>query len=235
MLFLLHPVRGLWPTLTFITWPRYCLPSFSHWIVTASTSCPVGLFLSFFFWALAYFSATTRCSRIILCISCCRSRISHFPKVSQFLLLEVGRNQDLGAGCAPGVWVLSANRARRSNVLPLYIHTSLFLYVAICICGKLNVIHTSVFDSKYCLFTLLGLRWVFIAACGLSLVESRSSSLRWSVWASHLWRRLSFWSSVSQCTGLADSCRWDLPRPRIKPVAPALAGGFLTAGPPRKS
>ena len=28
---------------------------------------------------------------------------------------------------------------------------------------------------------------------------------------------------------------WDLPGPGIKPVAPGLAGGFLTAGPPRKS
>ena len=46
----------------------------------------------------------------------------------------------------------------------------MFLYVAICICGKLNVIHTSVFDSKYCIFTLFGLQWVFIAARGLSVV-----------------------------------------------------------------
>ena len=28
---------------------------------------------------------------------------------------------------------------------------------------------------------------------------------------------------------------WDLPRPGIKPVSPALAGGFLTTGPPGKS
>ena len=28
---------------------------------------------------------------------------------------------------------------------------------------------------------------------------------------------------------------WDLPGPRIKPVAPALAGRFLTTGPPGKS
>lgn len=68
---------------------------------TASTSPTVGLFLFFslFFWALFYFSATTRCSRIILYIPCSRSRISHFPQESQFLLLEVGRNQDLGAAC----------------------------------------------------------------------------------------------------------------------------------------
>ena len=28
---------------------------------------------------------------------------------------------------------------------------------------------------------------------------------------------------------------WDLPRPGIETVSPALAGGFLTTGPPRKS
>ena len=28
---------------------------------------------------------------------------------------------------------------------------------------------------------------------------------------------------------------WDLPRPRIEPVSPALAGGFLTTQPPGKS
>ena len=27
---------------------------------------------------------------------------------------------------------------------------------------------------------------------------------------------------------------WDLPEPEIKPVSPALAGGFLTTGPPGK-
>ena len=28
---------------------------------------------------------------------------------------------------------------------------------------------------------------------------------------------------------------WDLPGPRIEPVSPALAGGFLTTAPPGKS
>ena len=31
------------------------------------------------------------------------------------------------------------------------------------------------------------------------------------------------------------SCMWTLPRAGIKPVSPALAGGFLTTGPPGKS
>jgi len=28
---------------------------------------------------------------------------------------------------------------------------------------------------------------------------------------------------------------WNLPRPRINPMSPALIGGFLTTGPPEKS
>ena len=31
------------------------------------------------------------------------------------------------------------------------------------------------------------------------------------------------------------SCMWDLPRPGLEPVSPALAGGFLTTAPPGKS
>ena len=31
------------------------------------------------------------------------------------------------------------------------------------------------------------------------------------------------------------SCTWNLPGPGIKPMSPALAGGFLTTGSPRKS
>ena len=51
------------------------------------------------------------------------------------------------------------------------------------------------------------------------------------------------WSTGSRCEGFS-SCGtqaqlpfglWDLPRLGIKPVSPALAGGFLTTGPPGKS
>ena len=41
--------------------------------------------------------------------------------------------------------------------------------------------------------------------------------------------RLNSWSLWFPC------CIWDLPRPGIKPMSPALAGGFLTTGPPGKS
>ena len=36
------------------------------------------------------------------------------------------------------------------------------------------------------------------------------------------------WASLTQDM-------WDLPRPGIEPVSPALAGGLLTTGPPEKS
>ena len=38
-----------------------------------------------------------------------------------------------------------------------------------------------------------------------------------------------------QHTGLAVHSMWNLPRPGIKPTSPALAGRFLSTGPPKKS
>ena len=46
-------------------------------------------------------------------------------------------------------------------------------------------------------------------------------------------RLLSVKASVVAVHGL--SCMWDLPRPGIEPVSPALEGRFLTTGPPGKS
>ena len=42
---------------------------------------------------------------------------------------------------------------------------------------------------------------------------------------------------LSSCVALAylPCSMWDLPRPGIKPMPPALAGGFFTTGPPGKS
>ena len=44
-------------------------------------------------------------------------------------------------------------------------------------------------------------------------------------------------SGFSSCAAWAELLQstWDLPRPGIKPVSPALAGRFLTTGPPEKS
>ena len=59
----------------------------------------------------------------------------------------------------------------------------------------------------------LQLRWV-----GFSLLAS--PGLR----AQYLWY-----------TGLSPSGMWDLTRPETEPISPALAGGFLTTGPPGTS
>ena len=98
------------------------------------------------------------------------------------------------------------------------------------------------------------LRWVFVAARGLSLVvASRGYSSLWCAGFSLLWFLL-LPSTGSRHTGFSScgsralerrlgSCgtrakllcgMWDLPRPGLEPVSPALAGEFLTAEPPGK-
>ena len=96
------------------------------------------------------------------------------------------------------------------------------------------------------------LRWVFIAARGLSLVAAsgRYSSLQCAGFS--LWWLLLLQSIGSRCTGFSScglqvlECRlsscgaraqllcsmWDLPGPGLEPVSPALAGGCLTTVPP---
>ena len=97
------------------------------------------------------------------------------------------------------------------------------------------------------------LRWVFLAEHRLSLVAahrlliavaSRCRARALGTWASVVVaRRLSSCGSwalerrLSSCgtRALLLHGMWDLPRPRLEPVSPALAGGFLTTAPPGKS
>ena len=92
------------------------------------------------------------------------------------------------------------------------------------------------------LFIYLWLCWVFVSVRGLSLVvasgghsSSRCEVLslsRASLVAEHRLqtRRLSSCGSWAQLLcGM-----WDLPRPGLEPVSPALAGRFLTTAPPGK-
>ena len=105
------------------------------------------------------------------------------------------------------------------------------------------------------LFIYFWLCWVFIVACGLSLVAvSRGySSLRCAGFSLR-WLLL-LWSTGSRHTGFSScglralehrlsSCgtrasllrsMWDLLGPGLEPVSPALAGRFLTTAPPGKS
>ena len=86
------------------------------------------------------------------------------------------------------------------------------------------------------------LRWVFVAAHGLSLVAvSRGySSLRWAGfslrWLFFLWSTGSRHAVFSSCgtQALLLHGMWDLPGLGIEPVSPALAGRFLTTAPPGK-
>ena len=101
-----------------------------------------------------------------------------------------------------------------------------------------------VFFKNKCiyLFIYFWLRWVFVAARGLSLVvASRGYSLlrcagfalRWLL----LWSMGSRHAGFSSCGARAQLLHgtWDLPGPGLKPVSPALTGRFLTTAPPGKS
>ena len=105
--------------------------------------------------------------------------------------------------------------------------------------------------SSHFLFIYFWLHWVFVAVCGLPLVEARAgTTLHFDARASHCggfsccgaWA-LGTQASVVVAYGLS-SCgaraqllhgMWDLPAPGLKPVSPALAGGFPTTVPPMKS
>ena len=105
-------------------------------------------------------------------------------------------------------------------------------------------------------FIYFWLRWVFVAARGLSLVVvSRGySSLRCTGFSCCGARALGMRASAVVARGLSScgsralerrlsSCgaraqllcgMWDLPRPGLEPVSPALTGGFPTTVPPGK-
>ena len=111
-------------------------------------------------------------------------------------------------------------------------------------------------------FIYFWLCWVFVAACGLSLVVASGGYSCCCAQASHCGgfsccgaRALGTRASVVVAHGLSScgsralerrlsSCgawaqllrgMWDLPGPGLEPVSPALAGRFLTTVPPGKS
>ena len=59
---------------------------------------------------------------------------------------------------------------------------------------------------------------------------------RCGAWALDAWASVvvALERRLSSC-GLVLRSMWDLPRPGLEPVSPALAGGFLTTVPPGKS
>ena len=87
----------------------------------------------------------------------------------------------------------------------------------------------------YLLFIFIFGCWVFVAACGLSLVAERGATLLMRCVGFSLWWLLLFRSTGPRMHGLG--CFhgvWDLPGSEIEPMSPTLQGGFLTTGPPGK-
>ena len=116
--------------------------------------------------------------------------------------------------------------------------------------------------NLFILFIYFWLRWVFVAARGLSLVVASGGLLfiavcrllivvasRCGAWALGMRASVVVACRLSSCGSRAlerrlGSCgtetwllrgTWDLPRPGLEPVSPALAGGFLTTALPGKS
>ena len=79
------------------------------------------------------------------------------------------------------------------------------------------------------LFIYLWLCWVFVSVRGLSLVAASGGH------SSSRCADLSL-SQTSNCGSRAQLLRgmWDLPRPGLEPVSPALAGRLSTTAPPGK-
>ena len=92
------------------------------------------------------------------------------------------------------------------------------------------------------LFTYLWQCWVFVSVRGLSLVVASGGLLfiavrgPLTVAASLVAEHRLQTRRLSSCGSQAQSLRgmWDLPRPGLEPVCPALAGRFSTTAPPGK-
>ena len=85
---------------------------------------------TFFFLSTPLFSGATRCSKLILYISCSSPRICYFSKQPWFLSLENGvRNQDLGIRCAhsygDGIASRSCQLKEQGNIC---VYTNLCIY-----------------------------------------------------------------------------------------------------------
>ena len=92
------------------------------------------------------------------------------------------------------------------------------------------------------LFIYLWLCWVFVSVRGLSLVAASGGHSSSRCAGLSLSRPLLLRSTGSRHAGSVVVAHgpsflcgmWDLPRPGLEPVSPALAGGFSTTAPPGK-
>ena len=86
------------------------------------------------------------------------------------------------------------------------------------------------------LFIYFGLCWVFVSVRGLSLVVASGSHSSSRCTGLPLSRLLLLRSTGSRRAGsvVVAHGMWDLPRPGLEPMSPALAGRFSTTAPPGK-
>ena len=94
----------------------------------------------------------------------------------------------------------------------------------------------TVMHHSFSFLSSVWVHWVFVAACRPSLVVMSQGYFCVKV-VSHVVKHMgSRVHSLSSCGPRAElpCSMWDLPRPGIEPKFPALAGGFLTTGPPGK-
>ena len=115
-------------------------------------------------------------------------------------------------------------------------------YISAYVCQTYHTVSFFFFFNKFIyLFIYFGLCWVFVSVRGLSLVAARGGhsssqcaglSLSRPLVAEH---RLQT-RRLSNCGSRTQSLRgmWDLPRPGLEPMSPALAGRFSTTAPPGK-
>ena len=103
--------------------------------------------------------------------------------------------------------------------------------------------------NLFILFIYFRLCWVFIVVCGLCLFTASGGFSCCGARALGMWVSVVVALRLSSCSlralehGLSSygaraqllRGMWDLPGPGLKPVSPALAGGFLTTAPPGKS
>ena len=128
-------------------------------------------------------------------------------------------------------------------------------------CPVTLVLGQSSLCTFYLFIIYFWLHWVFVAACGFLWLRRAGATLRCGARASHCSgfsccraQALGAQASVvvvrglSSCGSWALECRlstcgtraqplrgmWDLPRPGLEPLSPALAGRFSTTAPPGK-
>ena len=98
------------------------------------------------------------------------------------------------------------------------------------------------FKNLFNLFIYFWLCWVFVSVRGLSLVVASVGPLfiavrgPLTIAASLVAEHRLQTRRLSSCGSRAQPFRgmWDLPRPGLEPMSPALAGGFSTTAPPGK-